>query len=405
MQDVTRLQQYRKRHPALYVAIPYPLLLLPPIAHRGSTASRRVAPFEFFTLVAVLIEATAANKEAAHLEQFKEGGSYSATEQAYADQFMQDWREHKRRKWWGLPSEAPQRVHTFTEPSHKPAMKRPQAIRQAGRFGYRQKRKQLLRRRPADITVTFSNYKLLHDAGYSNAGKNLRRLPATLHRLCERVGRYPPPLIDWRRQGDQVQLLVTGKWLDKPYGRVPLPLPRNATAAALYLFLVGINPDSKRSGTRIGIKQLAECLGLPKGNMAQNLRRIWSALDLVNDIVKDLDHAKLLKLKSKIEMPARYEMDVDGDTVHFRSVSVYQQQQDLEQEREAAEQEAEEAEEAELERLREELRREHERERERREHRQRVNERRQRKQEEQRQQAAKGKFKLWVQGTPEPDDN
>jgi hypothetical protein len=398
MADVTKLQQYRKRHPALYVAIPYPLLMLPPIAHRGSQASRRVDPFEFCVLVAVLVEAAAASKEAAHLEQFKDGGITAATEQAYADQFTQDWREHKRRKWWGLPSEAPQRIHTFTEPSHKPALKRPQAIKQAGRFGYAQKRKQLLRRRAVDITVSFSNYKLLHDAGYDNSGFNLRRLPAALNRLCERVGRYPPPLIDWRRQGDQLQLLVTGKWLDKPYGRVPLPFPRNAAAAALYLLLIGIRPDSKRTGKRYAIKQLAECLDLPKGNAARNLRRIWSALDLVNDIVKDLDHKQLLKLKSKIEMPARYELDLDGDTVHFRSVSVYQQQQDLEQEKQ----------EAELEKVREEGRRERQRDQQQREQRRLVNERRQQRQdqEDQRQQAAKRAFALWIQGRPpEPDDN
>jgi hypothetical protein len=181
-------------------------------------------------------------------------------------------------------------------------------------------------------------------------------------------------------------------------------LPRNATALALYLLLIGIKPDSKRTGKRYAIKQLAACLNLPKGNVAQNLRRLRSALDLVNDIVKDLDHKQLLKLKRKIAMPGRYALDVDGDTVHFRSVSVYQHQQDLEQEYAAAEQEAEEAE---LEKVREEGRRDREREREQRDQRERANERRQRNQDQeyQRQQTAKRKFKAWVLGLPEPDDN
>ena len=74
----------------------------------------------------------------------------------------------------------------------------------------------------------------------------LRKLDAVLDQLCTPVGDardpMPPLLTAWKTCGRQLQLTVSGAWLDPGYAKVPLPLPTQAVPLALYLFCTASRP-------------------------------------------------------------------------------------------------------------------------------------------------------------------
>jgi hypothetical protein len=315
-----------KRQPPLYVGIPRPLLMTPPIAFRGSTVENRIDPFTFFVLAAVLIEARAVLYDDIRTQALAAGAELGAVEIERRNKFKAEWRETKRRRFWGHHAEAPQIQHTFmAEPVYKPVSKPGPSARCARSVGYRQKREQLRRSLPADTTVMISRHALLTSIGLKGRGRNIDKLPAALDRLCEQVGDKPTPLlIDWTMQDDQLRLGVSGQWLGRKFGRVPLQLPYRAAPLALYLFLIGLNPPTYFRGKMSSLKSLCEKLGLPHGKPSNSLRTIRKALDIINDGLPDLDREALDELRTPLDMPVSYQMQVSdhhGEVVIcFKSV-------------------------------------------------------------------------------------
>jgi hypothetical protein len=308
-----------------YVCIPRRLLLHPPIAHRGSTASARVSAFEFAILAGVLVEARIAASHVGHVKSFAAGGKDIALERTFGDELKQEWKEVKRLRLHGEHAAAPERYHAWRssedgghDHAYKPRMQRGKALKRAGSLAYHKERKKL-RRRPLDSTVTVTRYALLRSACLPKNGGNQRDLAGALDRLCKPVGGGAPPLLDWREQEDgRLRLEVSRQWLQKPYARLPLPLPRQPTALAFLLFASGITgPGARTSKRSIGFAQLCDRLGvsLQRGERVAT-RALEGALHAMNDWLEALqpERAALAKLKpTLITPPASYSMTAVGD--------------------------------------------------------------------------------------------
>jgi hypothetical protein len=317
--------------------LPRRLLLHPPIARRGSTASARVTPFEFHLLVGVLVQAQAAASDAVHAKAFEAGARAIALEQHLATQFKQEWQEVKQRRRRGEPAEAPERYHTFagidgSTHSYKPLKPRAKAVRWAGHLKY-QKAHRRARRNPDDVVLTITRYALLRSAGLANAGSNLRKLEAALDRLCRAVGDGIPPLLGWKQEGKRLCLQVAREWLQPPYARFPLPLPPSATALALALFAWGVTdgePPNKRGS--IGFAQLCDRLDVPRwGNRVLN-RTVKRALDIVNDQLEALDPQRGALAKERVFPPESYEIEaVYGNKVRVLARSYQLDECELEE--------------------------------------------------------------------------
>jgi hypothetical protein len=328
-----------------YVCIPRRLLLHPPIAHRGSDASARVTPFEFAVLTGILVEARAAASHVGHVKSFAAAGKDIALERTFGDEFDQDWKQTQRRRRHGQPAAAPERYHAWAgedgpfDHSYKPRMKRAQALKRAGSVAYRRERKKL-RRHPVDTTVTVTRYALLRSAGLPNKGGNHRKLAGALDRLCKAVGGGDPPLLDWKEQEDgRLRLEVSRHWLQKPYARLPLPLPRQPTVLAFLLFATAFSgPHFRSNKTSIGFSQLCDRLGvsLQWGSAVAN-RAVAAALNALNDWLEALkfDRGALAKLKPPITLPASYTMQAvgdDGSGVRLKAHAYHLDERELEEE-------------------------------------------------------------------------
>jgi hypothetical protein len=287
-----------------------------------------VTPFEFHVLSGVLVQAQAAASEAAHAKAFEAGAGAIALEQHLATQFKQDWQRVKQIRRRGGHAEAPERYHTFGGSvanggyaiSHKPKLPRAKALRKAGHIVYQKEHKKA-RRHPTDVLLTTTRYALLRSARLANAGRNLRKLDATLDRLCHPVGDGEPPLIGWKQEGERLCLQVAREWLQPPYARMPLPLPHHAIALSLALFATAVSDGEANKRGAIAFAKFCDRLGLRYWGNRVAIRSIQRALDIVNDQLQALDEAQRHALAEEEVFPPAYytiePVDDDGSAVRI----------------------------------------------------------------------------------------
>jgi hypothetical protein len=257
---------------ARFVLLPYAVLKDPPLRGRAAAPGTGLSPFEFALAAAALVAAHRERIAARHKDALVAGAS------------------------------AMNRARPKTYASGK-------KVRAAGIAGYRN-RVRSLEGSPAPKIVVIETTKraLLRAASVSMNGNAHGALPAVLARLTLPIaGKQKSILSGWRTLPDgRLRLSVLGVWLPplRYYGRVPLPLPsRGAHAAALYLFLFGID-TSAASGGQIRLEVLYRRLGIPTGRPSHALRALEGALETVNAHLARLDRAAL-----KFELPAAFKLE------------------------------------------------------------------------------------------------
>src|ERR1041385_3825945 len=229
------------RPTSLYGTIPRDALLHPPPVNE-------LRPIELAIALGLSALARFELSKCRHNRASVVGARAISKERELADTFNDEWRAVKVARRRGIKDSAPLRMHTFSsKPTHKPIRLRA-ALKEAGRHGYRRALAKLQKQPPPDmISIVVSRSALLRAAHLSRDAKNLRLVDNWLDRLRRPVqikgltlGAVVLTIED--AGSGRLRIEVSGEWLDKPYGRVPLPLPvRSALATALYLFLLGID--------------------------------------------------------------------------------------------------------------------------------------------------------------------
>jgi hypothetical protein len=329
----------------LYVCIPNFMLRRPPIAHRGGDSDLRVTPFEFAVLAGVLVAARrGALSEQRFQHAWQAGGRPKIEQQReYVSQFRQDWQDTKQQRRRGASKHqapAPRMRHAFDarryydsenerneadmtgrreRNAYRP-LKRRKLIKLAGREGFAVAyQRQRDAPAPAMLAVTVSRYGLLRDAGLADTGPNRDKLDAALNRLCQPIGDAVSLLSEWRADQHGLHLQVRGDWLDPPYQRLPLPLPKSSNVLALYLFLNSINTGSVRRNAQIDCARLFDLLG-----MAWRRSRVLDqTLRLLNQHLVNLTLERrkaLAACRPSINPPTGYEIEATGNVVRFTDV-------------------------------------------------------------------------------------
>lgn len=325
----------------LYVCMSNFICQRPPIAHRGGDAKGRVTPFEFAMLAGVLNAARATLSQQHFDRAWRAGGAPTIKQQRqHVKQFRDDWEETKRKRRRGASKQqapAPRMRHAFPAARYyenenerneglgdrpdrnarRPLMRR-KLIKAAGREGFKEElRRQRQAPAPDTLAVPVSRYTLLRCAGLADSGPNRAKIDAALDRLCQPIADTDGVLIKWRSEKHGLQLQVRGAWLNPPFERLPMPLPKSANVLALYLWLNGINTGYVHRNGGIDCGRLFELLGLSW----RRFRHLQRALDLVNAYLDrlSLDYRKALA-KCRIELPHGYEIEPRGNAVCFHAI-------------------------------------------------------------------------------------
>jgi hypothetical protein len=329
----------------LYVCIPKFTLRRPPIAHRGADSDLQVTPFEFAVLAGVLVAARrGALSEQRFEHAWQAGGPKIKQQRDYISQFRQEWQDTKQRRRRGASKDearAPHMRHAFDAERHYFAenarnevnfmegrrersiyrpLKRRKLIKLAGREGFTTDyQRQRHAPAPAMLAVTVSRYGLLRDAALADSGPNRAKLDAALERLCQPIGDAAGVLSGWHADPHGLLLQVRGQWLDPPYQRLPLPLPKSANVLALYLFLHGINTDTMHRHARTDCARLFDLLGMA----SRRSRVLDQTLRLVNQHLEGLpleQRKALAACHPSIIPPAGFEIEASGSAVRFTEV-------------------------------------------------------------------------------------
>jgi hypothetical protein len=163
---------------------------------------------------------------------------------------------------------------------------------------------------------------LLIASGLPSNGDNHHVIDAALDRLCKPIGQSDPILRSWKRLKNGLRLEVNGLWLNKPYERVPWPLPlRSPSALRLYLLLQTLDTRPSNTATT-SIKNLCYKLGITTDwGGAVSQRILHKALEAVNAHLDTLD-SKLLH-KYSIRLPSGYEIiedENDSQRIRFQEI-------------------------------------------------------------------------------------
>src|SRR5262245_40775864 len=240
-----------------YACLPRWLLHAPPVKHRHKTSERwRLDCFEFAILAAVVCVARSTLDAAIHRTALAQGKIRI---------------ERERRNPSNPKDDEGKKIH------------RSDAIEQAGRFGYRARRRLLRQKPPPDlIEISLTKCHLLNAASLSDSVGNVAKVAPTLNRLCRRVDRDHEPLLKgWKIEAERLIIQVNGKWLAPPFCRVPVPLPHTTTALALFLYLRVL--DLWRLNTKVvALKDVAHRLGLRWHRPAYVYAKLQHAVAAVN---------------------------------------------------------------------------------------------------------------------------
>src|SRR5262245_50848875 len=325
--------QRRPLKPA-FVCIARDILLVPPVAHRHTSAAKNfLTRFEFGIALAVIAAATRQWSEDRHARAFEDGGE-RIQRQKHKLQAAQRNRGPKTKDY---PFTREQREWEFfirrrgEEPTGREPVNVRRIFEREGRQGYRRSRQWQREQGPpaTGVLVQCSRRSLLTSVGLPTTSASYVRLEKALDRLCAPVAKQPPVLLTgWMPTSDgQVRFRVTGAWLDlrdRGFARLPLPLPgrRSETALALYLFLNSI-PTFNSNSEGIAPAQLCARLGMSRRGRSGS--RLSASLRLarktINADLAELDEAILRKHKLDA-VPLRYRMQLVGRERRIRFLAI-----------------------------------------------------------------------------------
>lgn len=244
-------------------------------------------------------------------------------EKKQADAFKAAWRTEKAARRRGNGKHTPMREYSWGETTYKP-MPRAKAIKEAGSRAFEKTLKRLRKQSPPDqISIAASRSAVLRAAHLSHGTKNVGLVDGWLDRLTRDVlinGDALRAIVSSIEETDhKLRIVVSGEWLEAPYGRVPLPLPvRSAHATALYLFLLGIDTrHSNKEASRFAT--LCERIGIDRDRDVFSIRRAFNrALRIVNEHIRKLDREALAE--HGVIIPLAYEVAHEGEMIRLREV-------------------------------------------------------------------------------------
>jgi hypothetical protein len=305
-----------------YVCIPRALLRSPPIRHRHTPDDdSSITPFECAVMAGLLLAARNRLDRTRRREARKAGKQAISLEKTYANDHQKEWRiAHKLRRL-GQHAEAPERYHTYKFDPDQGKGNPGKIVKHAGSVAYKQRLKELRKTAPPDeIKLVLTGYDMLQRARLSNKGQNHTKLEAALNRLRQPVGDdalATSLVLDWKRlKSKKFFIMVSGEWLQPPYGRLALPLPIQSPTALTLLLWLRTTRTSAMSRGKISFHNLCGLLGLsPTARQHRLSSYLNTALDTVNDYLSNID----AKLADKLNLPGCYEIKSidDGAYVQF----------------------------------------------------------------------------------------
>jgi hypothetical protein len=223
--------QYKKPRP-LYARITRELLHHPPIKHRNSDNSGLVHPFEFEIAVGLNALAGCALVEQFHRRALKGGAKAIETEQQTGATTKRIYRRDTVEKSPLPPAFMcdAMRIANYRLDKRGDTQwttNRRQAFKEAGARGYRLRMQKLKQQPlPDSVTLEITRKHLLRVAGLSINSVSLSKVGAALKRLRRPVGDMPPLIDSWvQLQSGRLRLVVSTAWMQKPFVRIPMPLP------------------------------------------------------------------------------------------------------------------------------------------------------------------------------------
>jgi hypothetical protein len=297
-----RRQRTKKTRP-LYVCLNHALLLHVPIRHRNDGDRKLVSPFEFALAAGLNAVARCEVFEQYHRSAL-ESGSRAIKHEAKTGA-----RTIERYAW---------NVHVGVV---KRTDKR-QAFQEAGSSGYQRVMRGLKDRLPFTVAFETTRTHLLSVAGLPTSGQSLNKLEAALNRLRRPVGGMPPLIEHWEElPSGRLWLEVSTAWMQKPYGRVPVPLPsaRAPRAQALYCLLFTLRTTAANQDT-ISLVSLCQRIGVSlEWGATQASQVITRALAAVNRHLATLD-ADALEAAG-LRVPASFEIVSEDGRIRFQKVN------------------------------------------------------------------------------------
>lgn len=262
-----------------------------------------------------------------HRAALNAGAEAIMRERKLANDFKNQWKIVNTQRSKGLDTKAPQRSHAFgVAPaenaqgeryrSYKPQSK---TIQIAGRKGYKKGRaKETKNVLPEVIPVCISARRLLGLANQATGGSDIGRLKQALDKLSRPVGDLPPLIEEWE-DSNGLKVLVSTSWSQKPFARVPMPLPtRSLIAQRLYLLLHTLDTGSPFKA--MSFATLCDRIGVGKRSGSRRAGdTVNRALETVNEHLSRLEvgHLRLKDVAQSFTASPRE----NDRAVLFRKVS------------------------------------------------------------------------------------
>jgi hypothetical protein len=256
-------QRQGARQAVDFANIPDVVLRQPPIRHKGSDDATLLTPLQFRVLVVVLgLARVKLRKVDDHEEAYASGRQNVERERQRQNAYIEEVKSlipGRKKLLWAKKNQPDLEVKyvSFPNPPAKDSwgktIKPKQAIRNAGRMGYRDSR-YALKRQPLDaMHLTTTHAQIFKHARMDKHGCR-QAIEEALERPRQPISKFPPLLLDYHQPGPQLDLVINGWWLPvKHYDPIPYQLPTGATALALFLYLRSLSFRLEHGGFAIRV--------------------------------------------------------------------------------------------------------------------------------------------------------
>jgi hypothetical protein len=282
----------------IYVSMPNAVLSAPLIQHRGQHHAGRVTPSEFAILACLLANARLEDANADRQTALGSGRAHIRTHRQELDEYAREVRatkiHNKKAKRAGLETKLiPKR------PDHLHA-----SVEEAGADKYGKEYKGSRKQSSGNVTIQMTYYQIREQARLDRTKYPLQ-IEAALARLQRPVGTLGPVVLDV--EGDEIT--INSEWLvTENSTKIPLRMPRTATALQLFLLLRSLTTNRASSLLRgwSNVPSLCRRAGLPRDHAS---RHFQDAMDTLNKRhLKKLEPTYLKALEeAHVYLPAAWE--------------------------------------------------------------------------------------------------
>lgn len=289
-----------------------------PVSHCATPSD--LLPFDL-VMMGTIISITRMLRDETNREQARQSGrEYREIELKNYEEFGERWKARRRGEHYLGPDgedvfgdEVPTILHTFEGSKERVKPLRVKvAVRRAMAEGYKKGLRQARRHRPSSIMFEASPSLLLKAARLSDSASNRTALARSLRKLRTQG------LLTFETQDTGIVVTVRGRWLERQYNRLPLPLPtRSKLGLQLLLWLQHAKPKPLGKDKRfVSIAHLMSTKLFGYRNRRRFREALSRATATINQYLRPLDRGGLWN-DFKIKLPASYSFAIIDDKIRF----------------------------------------------------------------------------------------